>query len=119
MLTFNKRKIALIVALASFFTTAFAVTPNKPAVGFSANHIVQVSNKQQSLLTGNVKIFVGKQITITGEKALVKYQNSKVSEFVIYGKGTYTTAKQQMQFNNATFNPQTGRLIADEIKHSH
>lgn len=116
---FRSKLIQII--LCAFFAitiqTSFAHTQqHNPHIGFTAQHIKEMPGKHESLLLGDVKITVGDKIKITGEKVLVKYSHKKVAEFVIYGEGTLTSGNQPMQFKNATYNPQTGRITAQEMK---
>jgi len=107
----------LCVLLLINFTTAFAVTQHtNPRITYTASQVNQMPAKHQSILAGNVKISVGEKIKIFGDKALVKYKNKKITEFIIYGEGTLTNGKQVLQFKNATYYPQTGRLTAEETK---
>ncbi|STX52426.1 Uncharacterised protein [Legionella busanensis] len=127
MLRFNNLKNYFlgITLFTIFFSKAFAyphsekiVNASSLAIKYSANSIINLPDKQGTLLKGNVKITINPLTYLSADKVLIKFADKKqktIREFIIFGEGSLKKKQQVSHFKDGIYNLAKTKLTAEKI----
>ncbi|WP_131782439.1 hypothetical protein [Legionella gresilensis] len=106
------------------FSEAFADSHSEKAasssstINYSANSIVNLPDKQGTLLKGNVEITINQLIHFSANKVLIKFADNKqkaIREFIIFGEDSLKKKQHVSHFKDGIYNLAKSKLTAEKI----
>ncbi|MGQ3889784.1 hypothetical protein ACQUW5_12235 [Legionella sp. CNM-1927-20] len=127
MLRFNNLKnyflgitLFTIVFSEAFAYSHFEKTANSSslAIKYSANSIINLPDKQGTLLKEDVKITINHFIHLSADKVLIKFADNKqktIREFIVFGEGSLKKKQHISHFKDGIYNLAKTKLTAEKI----